>query len=83
MMYAVNNLRMILHSETGLLSLKFCKLCELLQMTSKLRPVISSGQLPFITCWPTAVKLMVRCPNVWTGVYVEQTSNGRILRGEW
>ena len=50
-------------------------------MTSKLRPVISSGQLPFITCWPTAVKLMVRCHNVCTGVYpvIEQTANRRIF----
>lgn len=79
-MYTINNLRMILHSETDLLSLKLCKLCERLQMTSKLRPVISSGQLPFLTCWPTAVKLMVRCHDVCTGVYpvIEQTTNGRI-----
>ena len=56
-MYTVNNLRMILYSGIDLLSLK---LCELLQMTSKLRPVISSGQLPFIASRPTVVKLMVR-----------------------
>ena len=56
-MYTVNNFRMILYSGIDLLSLK---LCELLQMTSKLRPVISSGQLPFIASRPTVVKLMVR-----------------------
>ena len=79
--WKVSGLWMILHSDTDLLSLKLWKLCELLQMTSKLRPVISSGQLPFITCWPRAVKLMVRCHNVCTGVYpvIEQTANRRIF----